>query len=137
MIYITRKEHFNAAHKLYNAQWTLEENLKVFGKCANPNYHGHNYEVYVTIKGEINTETGFVMNLFDLSAILKQEVVELLDHKNLNVDIEYFHTRLPSIENLCVFIWQLIEPKIKKHGPEVHCVKIQETDNHFAEYYGR
>lgn len=136
MIYITRKEHFNAAHKLYNPHWTEEENLKTFGKCANPNFHGHNYDVYVTIKGKINPETGFVMNLFDLSDILKTEVVEALDHKNLNVDIEYFHERLPSIENLCIFIWEKLEPIIKNYCAELHCVKVQETDNNFAEYYG-
>jgi 6-pyruvoyltetrahydropterin/6-carboxytetrahydropterin synthase len=136
MIYITRKEHFNAAHKLFNAQWSAEENFKAFGKCANPNFHGHNYEVYVTIKGKIHPETGFVMNLFDLSDIMKTQIVDVLDHKNLNLDIDYFQTHLPSIENLCVFIWQKIEPKIKSYGAELHCVKIQETDNNFAEYYG-
>lgn len=136
MIYITRKEHFNAAHKLYNAHWNEEQNFKAFGKCANPNFHGHNYEIHVTIKGKINPETGFVMNLFDLSDILKNDVVELLDHKNLNLDIEHFKTHLPSIENLCVYVWNILEPKIKMHGAQLHCVKIQETDNNFAEYYG-
>ncbi|RME14513.1 MAG: 6-carboxytetrahydropterin synthase [Bacteroidetes bacterium] len=136
MIYITRKEHFNAAHKLYHPEWSEAENFKVFGKCANPNYHGHNYEIYVTIKGDINPDTGFVMNLFDLSDILKNDVVELLDHKNLNLEIEYFKTHLPSIENLCIFIWNILEPKIRAHGAYLHCVKIQETDNNFAEYYG-
>lgn len=136
MIYITRKEHFNAAHKLYNPLWNEDENFKAFGKCANPNFHGHNYEIYVTIKGKINPETGFVMNLFDLSDILKNNVVELLDHKNLNLDIEYFKTYLPSIENLCVFIWKMIEPKIKSFGVDLHYIKIQETENNFAEYYG-
>ncbi|MEW6774409.1 MAG: 6-carboxytetrahydropterin synthase [Bacteroidota bacterium] len=136
MIYITRKEHFNAAHKLYNPHWSNEENLKAFGKCANPNFHGHNYEIYVTIKGKIDPETGFVMNLFDLSDILKKEVVEKLDHKNLNLEIDYFQQTLPSIENLCIFVWNILEPKIKAHGAQLHCIKIQETDNNYAEYYG-
>jgi 6-pyruvoyltetrahydropterin/6-carboxytetrahydropterin synthase len=137
MIYITRKEHFNAAHKLYNLQWSEEENFRAFGKCANPNFHGHNYEIYVTIKGEINPETGFVMNLFDLSRILKTEIVEELDHKNLNIEIDYFKDKLPSIENLCIYVWEKLEPIIKQYGAQLHCVKIQETDNNFAEYYGR
>ncbi len=136
MIYITRKEHFNAAHKLYNPHWSDKENLKAFGKCANPNFHGHNYEIYVTIKGKIDPETGFVMNLFDLSDILKKEVVEKLDHKNLNLEIDYFQQTLPSIENLCIFVWNILEPKIKVHGAQLHCIKIQETDNNYAEYYG-
>lgn len=136
MIYITRKEHFNAAHKLYRPEWSEAENFQVFGKCANPNFHGHNYELYVTIKGKINPDTGFVMNLFDLSDILKNDVVEILDHKNLNLDIPYFRTHLPTIENLCIFIWNLIEDKIKANGARLHCVKIQETENNFAEYYG-
>jgi len=137
MIYISRKEHFNAAHKLYNLHWSEEENFKAFGKCANPNFHGHNYEIYVTIKGEINPETGFVMNLFDLSHILKTEIVDVLDHKNLNLEIDYFKDKLPSIENLCIYAWEKLEPIIKQYGAQLHCVKIQETDNNFAEYYGR
>lgn len=137
MVYITRKEHFNAAHKLYNPNWSAEKNFEVFGKCAYPNFHGHNYDIYVTVKGNPDTETGFVMNFFDLGKILKDDVVELLDHKNLNLDIDYFKEHLPTAENLCIFIWNLIEPKIKQHGAELHCVKIQETENNFAEYYGR
>ncbi len=137
MIYITRKEHFNAAHKLYNHQWSEEENLKIFGKCANPNFHGHNYDLYVTIKGHIDSQTGFVMNFFDLRDILQKEVIDLLDHKNLNIDIDYFKKHLPSVENLCIFVWNLIEPKIRQYGVELHCVKIWETDSNFAEYYGR
>lgn len=137
MVYITRKEHFNAAHKLYNPNWSAEKNFEVFGKCAHPNFHGHNYDIYVTVKGNPDTETGFVMNFFDLGKILKDDVVELLDHKNLNLDIDYFKEHLPTAENLCIFIWNLIEPKIKQHGAELHCVKIQETENNFAEYYGR
>ncbi len=136
MVYITRKEHFCAAHKLYNKHWSPEENNKVFGKCASPNFHGHNYDIYVTIKGKINPESGFVINLFELSDILKHDVVELLDHKNLNLDIEYFKIQLPSIENLSVFIWNLINKKIKRTGAQLHCIKIQETENNFAEYYG-
>ena len=87
MIYITRKEHFNAAHKLFNPAWSEEQNNATFGKCANKNWHGHNYELFVTVKGEINPDTGFVVNLKDLSTVIRTDVTEILDHKNLNLDV--------------------------------------------------
>jgi 6-pyruvoyltetrahydropterin/6-carboxytetrahydropterin synthase len=136
MIYITRKEHFNAAHKLCNPNWDDAKNMQVFGKCANKNWHGHNYDLYVTIKGEVNEETGFVANLKDLGDLIQKDVTELIDHKNLNLDVPGLENILPSTENLAIFIWNILFDKIKKLGAELHCVKLCETENNFVEYFG-
>ena len=135
MIYITRKEHFNAAHKLYNPEWSDEKNNTTFGKCANKNWHGHNYDLFVTVKGEINPDTGFVVNLKDLSTLIKIEVTEILDHKNLNIDVEGMPI-MPSTENVAIFIWNILAPKIKKMGALLHCIKLFETDSNYVEYFG-
>jgi 6-pyruvoyltetrahydropterin/6-carboxytetrahydropterin synthase len=136
MIYITRKEHFNAAHKLYNPSWDEAKNLEVFGKCANKNWHGHNYELYVTVKGEINKDTGFVVNLKDLGDLIKSDITEILDHKNLNMDVPGLINILPSTENMAIFIWDILMPEIKQMGAELHCVKLCETENNYVEYFG-
>jgi 6-pyruvoyltetrahydropterin/6-carboxytetrahydropterin synthase len=135
MIYITRKEHFNAAHKLFNSAWDEEKNDAVFGKCANKNWHGHNYDLFVTVKGEINPDTGFVVNLKDLSKLIKVDVVEVLDHKNLNLDVKGMY-EMPSTENVAIFIWDILSPKIKAMGAELHCIKLFETESNYVEYYG-
>ncbi|MBI3517748.1 MAG: 6-carboxytetrahydropterin synthase [Bacteroidetes bacterium] len=135
MIYITRKEHFNAAHKLFNPAWSEEKNNSVFGKCANKNWHGHNYELFVTVKGEINPDTGFVVNLKDLSTLIRKDVTEVLDHKNLNVDIKDMPI-MPSTENVAIFIWDILAPKIKEMGATLHVIKLQETDSNYVEYFG-
>ena len=136
MIYITRKEHFNAAHKLHNPSWDDAKNLEVFGKCANKNWHGHNYELYITVKGEVNKETGFVVNLKDLGDLIKDNITEILDHKNLNMDVPGLANILPSTENLAIFIWEILMPEVKKTGAELHSVKLCETENNFVEYFG-
>ena len=136
MIYITRKEHFNAAHKLCNENWDEAKNLKVFGKCANKNWHGHNYELFVTVKGEVNPDTGFVINLKDLGDLIQNEVTEILDHKNLNLDVPALSGILPSTENIAIFIWKVLNEEIKKLGAQLHCVKLCETENNFVEYFG-
>lgn len=136
MIYITRKEHFNAAHKLYNNRWDEAKNLEVFGKCANKNWHGHNYDLLVTVKGEVNSETGFVVNLKDLGDMIQKDVTEILDHKNLNLDVPGLENTLPSTENLAIFIWNILLPKVKVLGAELHCVKLFETENNYVEYFG-
>lgn len=136
MIYITRKEHFNAAHKLYNPAWDDAKNLEVFGKCANKNWHGHNYELLVTVKGEINKDTGFVVNLKDLGDLIRHDITEILDHKNLNMDVPGLMNILPSTENMAIFIWDILMPKIKTMGAELHCVKLCETENNYVEYFG-
>lgn len=135
MIYITRKEHFNAAHKLYNESWSEEKNETIFGKCANKNWHGHNYDLYVTVKGNINPETGFVVNLKDLGSLIRTDVTDVLDHKNLNLDVKGMFT-MPSTENVAIFIWNILSPKIKEMGAELHGIKLYETESNFVEYFG-
>jgi 6-pyruvoyltetrahydropterin/6-carboxytetrahydropterin synthase len=136
MIYITRKEHFNAAHKLCNESWDKAKNLEVFGKCANENWHGHNYELYVTVKGEVNKDTGFVVNLKDLGDLIKSDIIEILDHKNLNLDVKGLTNILPSTENLAIFIWDILKPEVNAMGADLHSVKLVETENNFVEYFG-
>lgn len=135
MIYLTRKEHFNAAHKLFNPNWSEEKNNAVFGKCANKNWHGHNYDLYVTVKGNINPDTGFIINLKDLSVLIRKEVTDVLDHKNLNMDVEGMPI-MPSTENVAIFIWNILAPKIIKMGAVLHGIKLYETESNFVEYFG-
>jgi 6-pyruvoyltetrahydropterin/6-carboxytetrahydropterin synthase len=135
MIYVTRKEHFNAAHKVWRAEWTEEKNTEVFGKCANKNWHGHNYELFVTVKGEINPDTGFVVNLKDLSTLIRTDVTEVLDHKNLNMDVKGMPI-MPSTENVAIFIWNILAPKIKDMGAALQGIKLYETDSNYVEYFG-
>ena len=135
MIYITRKEHFNAAHKLFNPAWSEEQNNATFGKCANKNWHGHNYDLYVTVKGKINPDTGFVVNLKDLSTVIRTDVTDILDHKNLNMDVKGMPI-MPSTENVAIFIWNILAPKIKEMGAALHCIKLFETDSNYVEYFG-
>ncbi|MBU3926480.1 MAG: 6-carboxytetrahydropterin synthase [Bacteroidetes bacterium] len=136
MIYITRRERFNAAHRLFREDYTEEKNNEIFGKCSNPNWHGHNYEVFVTAKGEINPETGFLINLKQLSSIIQNEVICKIDHKNINLEVDFMHDKLASTENLAVSIWEVLDPHIKHLGAKLHCVKVTESENNFIEYYG-
>ena len=135
MIYITRIEHFNAAHKLYNPAWTREQNETVFGKCANENWHGHNFELYVTIKGTPNQDTGFVYDVKRLSKIINDHVIEKLDHKNLNEDVDFMAGKMCSIENLVIAIWGQLAPHLPAEI-NLHCLKLYETPRIFVEYYG-
>jgi 6-pyruvoyltetrahydropterin/6-carboxytetrahydropterin synthase len=135
MVYLTRHEHFNAAHKLYNPNWTEEKNVEVFGKCANSNWHGHNYELIITIKGNVNQDTGFLMDVKVLSGILQQYVCEKLDHKNLNLDVDFMAGKLASTENLAIAIWHQIVPHLPV-GVALHCVKLYETPRICVEYFG-
>lgn len=136
MIYITRRETFSAAHRLARKEWSNEKNNEVFGKCANPNWHGHNYILWVTVKGEVNQETGFVTNLSDVSNIVKQYVLEKVDHKNLNEDVDFMKDKLSSTETLAIEIWNQIEKPMKELGCVLHCIKIQETEKNYVEYFG-
>ena len=133
--YLTRKEHFNAAHKLYNPSWSKEKNEEVFGKCANDNWHGHNFELYVTVKGQPNPDTGFIVDAKELSSIIKTYVVDVLDHRNLNMDVPFMEGKLCSIENLVYGIWNQLQPHIPA-GVKLHCIKLVETPRIFVEYYG-
>ncbi|WP_222166224.1 6-pyruvoyl trahydropterin synthase family protein [Edaphocola aurantiacus] len=136
MIYLTRVEHFNAAHKLYNPEWSAEKNFEVFSKCSNPNWHGHNYELHVTVKGEPNPQTGFVYNAKELSQIIKDVVLEKIDHRNLNLDVDFMEGKFTSAENLAIGIWDQLKPHIEKDGVLLHCIKLLETRNIYVEYYG-
>ena len=134
IVYITRRERFNAAHKLYNPNWTEQENEDFFGKCSNKYYHGHNFELFVTVKGIASLETGMVIDLKQLKAIIKEEIVEKIDHRNLNEDVEFMKGMIPSIENIIVEIWNILEAKIE--NGKLHYIKLTETENNFVEYYG-
>jgi 6-pyruvoyltetrahydropterin/6-carboxytetrahydropterin synthase len=136
MIYITRRETFNAAHKLHQPLWSDEKNESIFGKCSNKNWHGHNFVLYVTVKGIPNIETGFVINLKVLSAIIKEKVIEPLDHKNLNLDVPFLSGEMASTENIAIAIWKQLENDIAKSGGELAKVKLVETENNFVEYFG-
>ena len=135
MVYLTRIEHFNAAHKLYNPNWSKEKNDEVFGKCANENWHGHNFELFVTIKGQPDPETGFIFDAKKLGAIVQEKIVEKLDHRNLNVDVDFMKGKLCSIENLVIGIWNELEPDLPG-TIRLHCLKLVETAKIFVEYYG-
>ena len=136
MIHLTRRERFNAAHRLYKKEWDEEKNFEYFGKCANPNWHGHNYELFVTVKAKINPEIGFVVNLKTLSNIIKVQIIEKLDHKNINLEVELMKGKVTTTENIAIGIWDELLPHIKNLGAELHCIKIQETENNYVEYYG-
>ena len=136
MIYITRKEHFNAAHKVYRAEWSEEKNKEVFGKCANKYWHGHNYNLYVTVKGVPNPDTGFVVDLKKLSLLIKERITNELDHKNLNEDDTFMKGIMPTTEYLAFEIWKHLFDDIRKLGGILHCIKLYETENNFVEYFG-
>ena len=138
MIYVSRKEHFNAAHKLYNPNWSKEKNIEVFGPCANENWHGHNFEIIVTVKGNPDPETGFVVDLKQLSSLIKKEVIEKLDHKNLNVDVDFMKDKMASCEILVLEIWKILEPKVADISPDgsVHSIRLYETPRNYVDYFG-
>ncbi len=136
MMYITRRERFNAAHRLFRADYSEEKNQEVFGPCSNPNWHGHNYELWVTVKGEINEETGFVINLKVLSRILREKIISKVDHKNINIEVPFMKGRIASSENIVKAIWEELEELIKSYGASLHRIRLSETENNFVEYYG-
>jgi len=135
-MYITRRERFSAAHKLSKEEWSDEKNLEVFGKCANPNWHGHNYELFITVKGQVNPETGFVMDLKLLGDMIKERVIRHLDHKNVNLDTPFMKGQLSSTENICIAVWEELAQPIADQGAALHYIKLQETENNYVEYYG-
>jgi 6-pyruvoyltetrahydropterin/6-carboxytetrahydropterin synthase len=133
-VYITRKEHCNAAHRLYNPNWTDEQNEAFFGKCANKHFHGHNFDIYVTVKGEADPETGMVIDLKKLKKLMHTYIIDKLDHQNINEDVDFMKGKMASIENLVVEIWNQLEPHIDRG--QLHCIKLYETERQFVEYYG-
>jgi len=137
MLYLTRRETFNAAHKLHIAEWSDEKNRQVFGKCSNQNWHGHNYELFVTVAGEPDPVTGFVMDAKLLSTIVKREVVDQVDHSNINLDVAWFPQGMqPTTENLVRVFWQRVEALINEHGASLYSIRLYETENIYAEYFG-
>ncbi len=136
MVYLTRRETFNAGHRLFKPEWSDEQNFRVYGKCSNPQWHGHNYVLYVTVKGELNPDTGFVVNLKTLSKIIKEQVIEKIDHMNINTQVDFMQKKIASTESLAISIWEVLYSHIKLLGIELHCVKVVETENNYVEYYG-
>jgi 6-pyruvoyltetrahydropterin/6-carboxytetrahydropterin synthase len=136
-VFITRKVHFNAAHKMYRPDWSEEKNDSVFGKCANHNWHGHNYELFVTVAGEVNPETGYVLDLKVLTEVVEKEVVEGIDHRNINLDVPFMQGKLASTENLVLGMWEILEPAVSKLGKcRLHSLRLYETERNFVEYFG-
>lgn len=138
MVYISRKEHFNAAHKLYNPEWSKEKNYEVFGSCANEHGHGHNFELIVTLSGEPNPQTGFVADMKKLGCIIREYVIEPLDHKNINQDVDFMEGKMASCEVLIIEIWKILAPKIAKFAPDaqLYRLRLYETPKNFVDYYG-
>jgi 6-pyruvoyltetrahydropterin/6-carboxytetrahydropterin synthase len=129
---VFRKEHFNAAHRIFNPKWDDLKNAAVFGKCSNPHYHGHNYELIVQVTGVTDPETGYVMDMKVLSSITAEEVLEKFDHKNLNLDTEYFRDLNPTAENIAIVIYDLLRARI---DPKLELkVRLYETERNFVEY---
>ncbi len=135
-MFITRRERFNAAHRLFREDFSDEQNLEVFGKCSNPNWHGHNYTLYVTVKGEVNPKLGFVINLKTLSILIREKIIDKLDHKNLNVEVDFMSGKIMSTENLAIAIWEELESSVLALGCQLHRVKVVETENNYVEYFG-
>jgi 6-pyruvoyltetrahydropterin/6-carboxytetrahydropterin synthase len=136
LVYITRRERFNAAHQMFNPAWTQAKNDEVFGKCANKNWHGHNYELFVTVKGTPNPDTGYCVDLKTVSDIIKHEIIEKVDHRNINLDVDFMQGKLASTENLTLAFWDILAPRIAQLGAQLHCVKVYESENNFVEYFG-
>jgi len=136
MIYITRRERFSAAHRMFRQDWSDKKNLEVFGKCSNPNWHGHNYILWVTVKGEPSEDQGFVMNINNLKTIIQKNVIEKLDHRNINTEVDFMSGKIATTENLAIAIWNELKNPVEKEGAHLHCVKIEETENNSIEYYG-
>ena len=138
MIYVSRKEHFNAAHKLYNPAWSEEKNREVFGLCANANWHGHNFELIVTVRGTPDPETGYVVDLKRLSDTIKEYITDRVDHKNLNLDVDFMRGKMASCEVLVEEFWKILAPQVRKitSRGELHAIQLHETRNNYVEFYG-
>lgn len=136
IVYITRRARFNAAHKLWNPNWSEEKNLETFGKCANKNWHGHNYELHVTVKGVPHPDTGYCMDLKILTDLIRDLIEEPLDHRNLNLDVKWMEGKMASTENLIIEIWEQLEGPIADQGCKLHQLRLYETENNYADYFG-
>jgi 6-pyruvoyltetrahydropterin/6-carboxytetrahydropterin synthase len=134
MIYLTRKEHFCASHVLSNPKFSEKQNFEIYGKCANPHGHGHNYEIEVTVAGKPDKDTGMILDLKKLSEIIEKEIIDKVDHKHLNIDVDFLKGILPTAENLAMAFWKILKPKIE--SGKLYSIKVSETTNNFAEYRG-
>lgn len=135
MVYLTRRERFNAAHKLWVTAWDDETNRRVFGKCSNQNWHGHNYELFVTVKGMPDPLTGFIVDVKELSKLIKTVIVDRVDHCNLNLDVDFIPEGMqPTTENLVILFWKELEPHLQ--NCKLHSIRLHETENIYAEYFG-
>ncbi len=135
---VHRKEHFNAAHKLYNPNWSEEKNKEIFGPCANENWHGHNFELIVSVSGEVIPDTGFVIDLKKLSDLIQREIIQKVDHKNINLDVPFMKDKMGSCENLVIEFWKILEPKVNEiaQNAQLHKLRLIETPRNFVDYYG-
>lgn len=137
MVYISRKEHFNAAHRLFNPAWSDEKNKEVFGLCANVNGHGHNFELIVTVKGEPNPDTGFVIDLKVLADLVKEHIIDKVDHKNLNMDVDFMQGKMASCEIFIVEIWKILDRALGQiTEARLHRIRLYETPKNYVDYYG-
>jgi len=136
MVFITRRERFSAAHRLFNPNWSEEKNVLFYGGCANPNWHGHNYELLVTVRGEIKPELGYLVDLKLLGSLIREKIIVKLDHKNINLDVDFMKGKMVSTENLAIAIWEQIEPHLKAMDVDLHCINLKETENNYVEYFG-
>jgi 6-pyruvoyltetrahydropterin/6-carboxytetrahydropterin synthase len=136
MVHIIRREHFSAAHRLFLPEYSDEENFRVFGKCSNPNWHGHNYILYVTVKGEADPVTGLVIHLRHVSKLIEEKILDKVDHKNLNLEVDFLAGKVPTSENVAIGIWNELSGEIRKIGGILHCVRLEQSENNIVEYYG-
>lgn len=136
MVYITRRERFCAAHKLYREDWSIEKNENVFGNCSNVNWHGHNYDLFVTVKGDVNPTTGFLIDLKLMKTIILENIVNKVDHKNINLDVDFMKDKMASTENIAIAIFEVLKPLFEEQMVQLHSIRLHETENNYVEYFG-
>ncbi len=136
MIYLTRRERFSAAHRMFKPEWSDEQNQVVFGKCSNPNWHGHNYVLYITVKGHQAANHGFVININILKKLIKEKIIQKVDHKNLNLDVDFMKGVIPTSENIVTGFWEQLASKINGSNRKLYSMKLSETENNSVEYKG-
>jgi 6-pyruvoyltetrahydropterin/6-carboxytetrahydropterin synthase len=136
MIYLTRRERFSSAHRMFRQGLSDDENMKVYGKCSNPLWHGHNYVLKVTVKGDHDPAVGYFMNATRLKEIINERVIAKLDHKNMNVETDFMAGKVATTENLAIAIWDELRTPLEAEGALLHCIRVEETENNFIEYYG-
>ncbi|NCA75709.1 MAG: 6-carboxytetrahydropterin synthase [Alphaproteobacteria bacterium] len=136
MVYITRREHFSAAHRLFLPEFSDEENDRVFGKCSNPNWHGHNYILFVTIKGPVDPKTGLIIHLRQVSKLIEEKILRRIDHRNLNLEVDFLKGKVPTSENVAIGIWNELEQDVRNLGGILHCIRLEQSENNIVEYFG-